>query len=126
MPLVRIDVPDTLTAQERQTISQGVHQAMVNTINVPPDDLFQTMTLRAPHEMICTRSFLGISHSPCVVFVQITLSPGRTIDMKKALFAKITETVAAATTVSPNDVIINLVETARENWSFGNGIAQYV
>jgi 4-oxalocrotonate tautomerase len=125
MPLVRIDLPASATPQDIATVSTSVHQAMVDTFNVPLTDRFQTITRRAVDELICTPEFLDVKHTGQVVFVQITCSPGRTLDAKKALYHQIVTGIAAQTPFRASDVVINLVETARENWSFGNGIAQY-
>ncbi|MCW5651802.1 MAG: tautomerase family protein [Ramlibacter sp.] len=124
MPLVRIDLSSTLLPRAA-AVSDAVHQAMVDTFNVPPDDRFQTVTPRPPGELVCTPAFLGVRHGEQVVFVQITCAPGRSLDMKKALYARIAADVARQAAIDPADVVINLVETARENWSFGNGLAQY-
>jgi 4-oxalocrotonate tautomerase len=125
MPLVRIDLPANTSAQDMAAVSTSVHQAMVDTFNVPMDDRFQAITRRAAGELICTPEFLDVKHTGQVVFVQITCSPGRTLDAKKALYHQIVTRIAAQTPFLANDVVINLVETARENWSFGNGIAHY-
>jgi phenylpyruvate tautomerase PptA (4-oxalocrotonate tautomerase family) len=69
--------------------------------------------------------YLGIRRTEEVVFVQITMSSGRTLEQKKALFAAIARNLATDPGVRPEDVFVNLVEVAKENWSFGNGIAQY-
>jgi 4-oxalocrotonate tautomerase len=125
MPLVRIDLPASTIAQDIAAVSTSVHLAMVDTFNVPLADRFQTITRRAADELICTPEFLAVKHTDQVVFVQITCSPGRTLDAKKALYQQIVTRIAAQTPFLANDVVINLVETARENWSFGNGIAHY-
>ena len=125
MPLVRIDLPAATPADEIAAVSQAVHQAMVGVIGVPPDDRFQVIGRRAPGELVCTPRFLGIEHGDKVVFVQITLSPGRAVGLKEALYERIAGDIARATSFAAADVVINLVETARENWSFGNGVAQY-
>ena len=125
MPLVRVDLPETVSRDAALAVSAAVHNAMVKTFNVPAEDLFQTVTRRPVGEIVCTPEFLGIRHSANVAFVQITCAPGRSLDMKKALYAKIATDVASEGGLVAGDVIINLVETARENWSFGNGIAQY-
>lgn len=124
MPLVRIDLP-VAAMKHAAAISDTVHQAMVQTFNVPPDDRFQTITPRAPGELVCTPEFLGVKHSDRVAFVQITCAPGRSLEQKKALYARIAADVALRGEFEPGDVIINLMESARENWSFGNGLAQY-
>ncbi|MEP6792230.1 MAG: tautomerase family protein [Ramlibacter sp.] len=125
MPLVRIDLPATVSPQAAAAVSGAIHQAMVQTFNVPQDDRFQTVTHRAAGEIVCTPEFLGVKHSDRVAFIQITCAPGRTLEMKKALYAQIAHDVAQEGGFAQADVIINLVETLRENWSFGNGLAQY-
>jgi 4-oxalocrotonate tautomerase len=75
--------------------------------------------------LICSPQFLGVGHSPQALFVQIACSPGRTLQQKRALYAAIAGNIHAATGVDKRDVIINLVETLRENWSFGEGVAHY-
>ena len=45
---------------------------------------------------------------------------------KQALYREIVAALGKDPGVKPEDVIINLVEVLPENWSFGNGIAQYV
>ncbi|WP_339781069.1 tautomerase family protein [uncultured Thalassospira sp.] len=83
------------------------------------------MSEHVPGEgMIWPDSFLGITHDSTVAFVQITCTEGRSVEQKKALFAEIAANLARVG-VTENDVIINLVETARENWSFGNGLAPF-
>lgn len=124
MPLVRIDLPVQTDAKIARVVANAVHQSMVSTLGIPVADRFQTITMRNQNELICTDEFLGIAHSDQVVFVQIALAP-RSVELKKALFLAIANAVAHETHFKGNDVIINLIETARENWSFGNGIAQF-
>ena len=125
MPLVRIDLPSATSATEAAAVSQAVHDALVALFNVPPDDRFQVVSRRPPGEIVCTPQFQGISHSDKVVFVQAFVSPGRTVGQKEALYDRIAHGIASATDFAADDVIINLVETLRENWSFGQGVAHY-
>lgn len=125
MPLVRISLPQQTTAADVAAVSSAVHQALVATFNVPEPDLFQAIHRHSPQELVCTPEFLGIAHSQHVVLVQISCSPGRSLDMKKALYAQISVDIALASSFKADDVIINLLETNRENWSFGRGVAQY-
>ena len=113
MPLVRIDLPAGKPAPYRQTIGDVVYDAMVETINVPDGLIFD------PH-------YLGSDRSPDGVFIQITLTEGRTIDAKKTFYKAIADGLHDRLGMRREDVLINLVETKKENWSFGNGIAQYV
>jgi phenylpyruvate tautomerase PptA (4-oxalocrotonate tautomerase family) len=126
MPLVRISHVEGKPAQFALQLSQGVHRAMVETFNVPADDYFQIVTDHAASRgVIGPESFLGIAHSDELVMVQITCADGRSVEQKKALYGAIADNLAAMPGVRREDVIINFVETRRENWSFGNGLAPF-
>ncbi|HEU4569777.1 MAG TPA: tautomerase family protein [Gemmatimonadales bacterium] len=125
MPLVRIDLPDTYPAAVRATIGDCVHTAMVETIGIPAADRFQVITAHPAGALVADPAYLDIQRSAAVVFVQVTLNSGRTVAQKKALYARIAELVRARAGVRPEDVLVNLVEVPKENWSFGGGIAQY-
>jgi 4-oxalocrotonate tautomerase len=125
MPLVRIDLRQGKPAEYRAALGDAVHQAMVETINVPAADRFQLIAEHPAGGMIHDPSYLGVSRTDDVVFVQITLNAGRTVEMKKALYARIVELLAQKPGVRPEDVLVSLVEVTKENWSFGNGVAQY-
>ena len=125
MPFVRASFPDRFSDAQVARVSDAIHRSMVETFNVPADDRFQVISRHAPGELVCSPSFLGIAHSADVVLVQITCSEGRALETKKALFAALARSIARDGGVSPSDVIVNLVEVRRENWSFGEGLAQY-
>jgi 4-oxalocrotonate tautomerase len=126
MPLVRISHITGKSAVQIAAMSQGVHSAMVETFNVPNDDYFQIVTEHAPTTgLIGPSSFLGIDHTADFVFVQITCADGRTVEQKKALYSAIAANLSRDASVKAEDVIINLLETKRENWSFGSGIASF-
>jgi 4-oxalocrotonate tautomerase len=125
MPLVRISLRQGKTAEYRQKIGDGVHRAMVEAINVPAQDRFQVITEHTADGLIYDPSYLGIQRTDDVIFVQITLNTGRTVDQKRALYKKITELLEKDPGVRPENVVINLVEVVKENWSFGNGLAPY-
>jgi len=126
MPLVRIshtgNKPDTFGP----ALSQGVHRAMVENFNVPNDDYFQIVTEHAAKTGLAgPDTFLDVKHTDNMVFVQITCAPGRSLEQKKALYTAIADNFVQAPGLRREDVFINLVETGKENWSFGNGLAQF-
>jgi len=125
MPLVRIGMIQGKTAEYRRAVCDGIHRALVDAIKIPPQDRFQILSEHRAEELIYDDSYLGISRSPDVLLVQITLSTGRSVEMKKALFARIAELLAKSPGVRKEDVFVSLIEVAKENWSFGNGVAQY-
>jgi len=125
MPLVRIDVPAATSAADRRAAADVVHDALVATFNVPVADRFQLISDHRDGELICTPEYLGVPHSAQVVFVQITCSEGRSVATKKALYEYIASELPKRSGFSAEDVIVNLVETRKENWSFGRGLAPY-
>jgi phenylpyruvate tautomerase PptA (4-oxalocrotonate tautomerase family) len=125
MPLVRIDLRAGRSPAVCQAVGEAVHQAMVETLKVPADDRFQVITEHPPEGMVYDPGYLGIARSDGVVFIQITLNAGRSVEQKRALYARIAELAGRHAEVRAEDLLISLVEVTKENWSFGNGIAQY-
>jgi len=125
MPLVRISVREGMSPSQRAAIGEAVHQAMVETINLPPDDRFQVIAEHPMEGLIYDRKYLGIARGDGLVLIEITLNQGRTLEMKRALYRRIAERLAENPGVRKEDVLVNLVEVPKENWSFGNGEASY-
>jgi len=125
MPLVRISVLKGKSRAYRRKVGDAVHQALVETIGVPERDRFQLITDHWPDEFLYDPEYLGIRRSADLVIIQATISSGRTLEMKRALYRGIAENLGDTVGLRPEDVWINLVEVAKENWSFGNGLASY-
>jgi phenylpyruvate tautomerase PptA (4-oxalocrotonate tautomerase family) len=125
MPLVRISLREGKPPAYRRAVADSVHDAMVATIGIPAADRFQVVTEHAADGLIYDPDYLGVHRTDEVVFIQISMSTGRTVDIKKALYARIAENLAKSPGLRKEDVFVNLVEVAKENWSFGNGEAQY-
>ena len=126
MPLVRIDLLAGQHAEAQvAAIGEAVQASLVETMNVPQRDRFQVITEHAQNRLIFNESYLGVERSDRIVVVQVFLSKGRTTEQKQAFYAGVARRLASAG-MRPEDLAISLVETTREDWSFGNGIAQYV
>lgn len=126
MPLVRIDLRRGKPAAYRKALCDGIYRAMRETFNVPDEDRFMVVSEHDGDDLSFSRKFLGIERSDEFVMIQLTVSNTRSRDQKKALFARIAALLAEDPGVRPQDVMINLIEVQTEDWSFGNGIAQYV
>ena len=124
MPLQRIDLSEHRPPAQRRAIADAVHRALVESIGVPQDDRFQVVTAHPPGGLVCTPGYLGIRYEDPVL-VQLTISVGRTTEQKQRLYARLAELLEAAG-VARGDVVVSLVEAQREDWSFGNGIGQYI
>lgn len=125
MPLVRIDLLEGKRSGYGKQIGDIVYQAMVETLNVPNDDRFQVIGEHEKGKLQFDRSYLGIQRTDDCVFIQITLNSGRTTEMKRRFYKAVADGLHEKLKVRREDVLINLVEVAKENWSFGKGEAQY-
>jgi phenylpyruvate tautomerase PptA (4-oxalocrotonate tautomerase family) len=125
MPLVRISLMKGKPEGFGKRVGGVIYRTMVDTINVPAKDNFQIITEHDSNTLIYDPSYLDMPRTDGIVIVQITLNEGRTIEMKKAFFKTVAERLNTELDIRKEDVFMSLVEVKKENWSFGNGIAQY-
>lgn len=125
MPFVRISLPKTLSLKTKNNISEAVHQSLIEEFNIPVDDYFHVIEELEFHQIKYPKSYLGISHSEEIVYVQITAGQGRILEQKRKLYQQIATKISTSTEITINNVIIVLLENnGLENWSFGNGEIQ--
>jgi 4-oxalocrotonate tautomerase len=125
MPLVRIDLSKKHSEGFARQVGDIVYNVMREQINVPEDDKFQIITRHDASELNIPKSYLGVEYSDGIIFIQATISFGRSTDLKKNLYKSICESLVQNLNVRPQDIFINLLEVSKENWSFGNGEMQY-
>lgn len=125
MPLVRIDLVEGKPPQYRATIGAVVYDAMIETLAVPVDDRFQVITEHPQGDLVADTGYLGVARTAACVFIQVTLNDGRTVEVKKAFYRAVADGLHERLGLRREDVFISLVEVRKENWSFGNGEAQY-
>jgi 4-oxalocrotonate tautomerase len=126
MPLVRIDLRRGKSPEYKKAICDGVYRALREIFTVPEEDRFMVVNEHDDTNFVYARNYLGIEHSDDFVVLQLTVSNTRTIAQKQALYARIVALLAENPGINTRDIFINLVEVDIANWSFGNGIAQYV
>ena len=125
MPFVRISLPKKLSQETKNKISQSVHQSLIAEFHIPKDDYFHVIEELETHQIKYPESYLGISHSENIIYVQIIAGQGRTLEQKKKLYHQIATTISSETEITINNIIIVLLENnGLENWSFGNGEIQ--
>ena len=125
MPLVRISLQSGKSDTQKRRIADAAHRALVESISIPAQDRFQIITEHSAADLIFDPQYLNIARSNDVVIIQVTMSAGRTLELRKALFRRMADLLHQEAGLRKEDVFINLVEVAKENWSFGNGEAQY-
>ena len=124
MPIIHISMRAGKPAAYRQAIFDGLYRAMRETLAVPEDDQFMTIS---EHDAANFRygDAYGVARSADVVYIQITVFDTRTAEQKKALFRLIAELLGQNPGIRPEDVFVNVLDAAKENWSVGHGLAQF-
>ena len=125
MPFTRISLKKGKLPEYRRALMEQVYLAMRETIDILEDDRFATITEHEPENINNSGNYAGVERSDDVVFIQITINAGRSVEKKKALYAAIAKRLEADPGVRPEDVVVSLIEVAAEDWSLGNGVAQY-
>jgi phenylpyruvate tautomerase PptA (4-oxalocrotonate tautomerase family) len=125
MPLVRIMLAEGRSPAFKRAIADQVHEALVSAAAVPKDDRFQTVHEVPEAQFIWDPGYLGIRRTKAVVFIQIFLNEGRSVEVKKALYSKIAANLGKDPGLGSEDILVNLVEVKKENWSFGGGVMSY-
>ena len=126
MPFVRIDA---VRADEKRLAALGraVHDALVDAIGIPKDDLFQVLTSHDGTRRLFRYDghYLGVHRDDDIVFVAITMRSGRTAGQKQALYRRIAELAEEYAGTEPRNVFVTITENEPLDWSFGDGVAQY-
>jgi 4-oxalocrotonate tautomerase len=126
MPLARIDLSKDAPPERVRIVSEAIYHAMVEVANVPLHDKFQVVTRHAPDEIIYPEEgYLGLNYTRDLIIIQVTWVSGRSVDVKKKFFRRIADEIHEKAHVRKEDIWINLVNTNREDWSFGDGEMQY-
>lgn len=125
MPLTSIHIRRGKPPEYHEALIEQTYQAMHEALGTPEGDKFSTIT---EHDASCfnnSGNHGGIERSDDTVIIQITILAGRTVDQKKALYAALAERLGKDPGVRKEDIFVNLLECAKEDFSLGNGIAQY-
>ena len=125
MPFTQISLKKGTTQSFRSALMEEIYLAMRESIGIPEDDRFATITELEPGNFNSSGNYAGVNRTEDVIFIQITLNAGRTVELKKALYAAVAQRLSKNPGVRPEDIVISLIEVAKEDWSLGNGEAQY-
>jgi phenylpyruvate tautomerase PptA (4-oxalocrotonate tautomerase family) len=126
LPLVTLSLEAGRTGAQKRQLADAVYEALRAAIQIPENDRFVAIREHAAEDMIADPGYLGVARSGHPVFVEITLRRGRPAEKKQALYREIAQRMGATGLVQAEDVLIVLHENDAADWSFGNGVAQYV
>ena len=125
MPLARIEIPAGRPAGYGRAVADIVYSTMVSALKAPDGDRFQVVTEHTTDGLIIDPHYLGIERSANALIVQLVLNEGRTTAVKQAFYQALADELHERLGLRREDLFVSLVEVKKENWSFGNGIAQY-
>jgi 4-oxalocrotonate tautomerase len=124
MPLTRITIRAGKTPEYKRALMDEIYEAMRETVAIKEGDRFMAISEHGEDEF-AYGSFLGIDRSDDLVQIQVFWAPGKTVEAKLAMYQRIVARLSDNPGVRSEDVLISVVETAPENWSFGNGETQF-
>jgi 4-oxalocrotonate tautomerase len=125
MPLTHIHLRSGKPESYRQAIFDSLYRALREALGVPEDNAFMTITEHEGANFRYGPRYLGIARTDDLVYFQITVFDTRTREQKLALYRRLTELLAESPGIRPEDVFVNVLDAAKENWSLGNGVAQF-
>lgn len=122
MPLVTLTLRKGKTASFKSSVLNAVHRALVAS-GVPETDRFHRVLELEQEDFRYDPSYPDLSspRTDDFVLVEILLSVGRSVKVKKKILADIIEGIAQAPGLDPDQVMVVFKETAWENWSFAGG-----
>jgi 4-oxalocrotonate tautomerase len=126
MPIVRIDLIEGKSEEYRAQVGEIAYQTLLDVLNVPKGDRFQVITEYRKSGLPFDRDYLGVHRTDDCIFFQITLNAGRSVELKQSFYKELADRLHQGVKLRKEDVFINLVEVPKENWSYGNDLAQYV
>ncbi len=125
MPLAKIHVLESRYDEQRlSALSRSVQEALIAVLRIPPDDFFQIIYEVSRKRFLHTPSFVGVKYSDDFILLEVAFIAGRPKETRLALLKELNARIVTAVGISPDDVVIQLIEGPGENFSFGQGLAQ--
>ena len=124
MPFTRISLLEGKSPEYLAAVSDSLHQAMVEAFNVPLADRFQAIHQHRPGEFVFDRNYFGGPRSDDFMVFEITIARTRDAATKQAFYKRLVKLLGEARGVSPEDVMIIISTSSRDELSFSNGEAQ--
>jgi 4-oxalocrotonate tautomerase len=126
MPLVKVFLRKGKPPEYLRLMSEAIHAALVREAGIPEDDRFHLIQEMEPELLVADPAYGGVARSEDLIVVEVTLNAGRSVEMKKAIYARMQRNLTREIELRPDDLVVSLLEVSPENWSFGRGLATYV
>ncbi|WP_111494232.1 MULTISPECIES: tautomerase family protein [Marinobacter] len=125
MPLLKFDLIEGRSEEEVRQLLDAAHESMVQAFEVPSSDRYQSVTQHRPGELILEDTGLGYRRTNAVVLLSVVSRP-RPQPQKIRFYKLLAQKLEASCGVSPDDLIVSVVENTDADWSFGQGRAQFL
>lgn len=106
-----------------KAFSDGLHEALAETFEVPAEDRFQVIHQHAPEELVFDPHYLCGPRSSNFILIAVTAGHRRSPGVKQAFYRRLAELLAHSPRIRSQDVMVVISTTEAEDWSFGNGAA---
>jgi len=126
MPMVRLDTTDEWSHDDVIAAGEVIYEVLMDVFSVPENDKFQIINRHPVGNLNIAPQFHGNTYTDKILIIQIYLNSGRSVDLKKQFYKELTHRLVSELGCRADDVFINMVEVTKENWSFGQGLAQLV
>jgi phenylpyruvate tautomerase PptA (4-oxalocrotonate tautomerase family) len=123
MPLVQIHLAKGKTSKYITAVAEGIHSALITSWKIPKNDRFQMITEYKKDHFLFDKTIWNVRRSNDVIAIYIT-SIKRSKAMKRKLYQELVKVLTKNPKVRKEDIFVTLVHVEREDWSFGNGVAQ--
>jgi hypothetical protein len=125
VPLVKFDIIEGRSEAEINVMLDAAHRALLKAFNVPERDRYQIVSEHKPSRLVVEDTGLGIPRTNNVVIVSVVSRP-RSEESKRAFYAELSREFQASCGIDPNDVMVSVTINSDADWSFGNGVAQFL
>lgn len=125
MPLLRFDLIQGRDQASLKKLLDTAHEAMVEAFALPKDDRYQIVHQHPAEEFVIEDTGLGFRRSDQLVVLSVTTKQ-KTQAQKQQLYKLLAERLKERCGISPDDLMISIVENTDADWSFGQGEAQFI
>lgn len=122
MPFTRISLHAGKSPDYLRALSDGLHRALVEAFEVPPDDRFQAIHQHAPGELVFDSNYNGGPRSDDWVLFDIRAGRPRRTEVKREFYRRLVELLGQSPGIAPADIMVVITTTEREDWSFADGL----
>ncbi|SMH38364.1 Tautomerase enzyme [Rathayibacter oskolensis] len=114
MPLVTIEVADTVSVEKRFAYAEAVNAGLVEGLGMDAEDRFQVIHPLPADHIIADAHYLGGDRRD-VVYVRVLMVRMYDQEAKSAMFEAVARRLEAEG-VRPDDVFIAITENTLEDW----------